>query len=63
MINLGTRNVYHDKDGWTIRTEDGKPAAHYEHTVCVQKNRADILSSFTEIEAAEKANPLLVSGY
>lgn len=63
MINLGTKNVYHDKDGWTIRTEDGKPAAHYEHNVCIQKNKADILSSFTEIEAAEKANPALFSDY
>lgn len=63
MINLGTKNVYHDKDGWTIRTEDGKPAAHYEHTVCVQKNKADILSSFAEIEAAEKANANLFSDY
>lgn len=56
MINLGTKNIYHDKDGWTIRTEDGKPAAHFEHTICVQKGKADILSSFTEIEAAEKSN-------
>jgi methionyl aminopeptidase len=63
MINLGTKNVYHDKDGWTIRTEDGKPAAHYEHNVCIQRNKADILSSFTEIEAAEKANPNLFSDY
>jgi methionyl aminopeptidase len=63
MINLGTKNVYHDKDGWTIRTEDGKPAAHYEHNVCVQKNKADILSSFAEIEAAEKANQALFSDY
>lgn len=63
MINLGTRNVYHDKDGWTIRTEDGKPAAHYEHNVCIQKNKADILSSFTEIEAAERSNPNLFSDY
>jgi len=63
MINLGTKNVYHDKDGWTIRTEDGKPAAHYEHTVCVQRGKADILSSFTEIEAAEKANINLCSDY
>ncbi len=63
MINLGTKNVFHDKDGWTIRTEDGKPAAHYEHTICIQKNKADILSSFTEIEAAEKANPDLFSDY
>ncbi|MEO6734061.1 MAG: type I methionyl aminopeptidase [Ferruginibacter sp.] len=63
MINLGTKNVYHDKDGWTIRTEDGKPAAHYEHTICIQRGKADILSSFTEIEAAEKANSNLYSDY
>jgi methionyl aminopeptidase len=63
MINMGTKNVYHDKDGWTIRTEDGKPAAHYEHTICIQKNKADILSSFIEIEAAEKANIALCSDY
>lgn len=63
MINLGTKNVYHDKDGWTIRTEDGKPAAHYEHTVCIQKGKADVLTSFAEIEAAEKANTNLFSDY
>ncbi len=63
MINLGTKNVYHDKDGWTIRTEDGKPAAHYEHNVAIQKGKADILSSFIEIEAAEKANSNLCSDY
>ncbi|MBP6022485.1 type I methionyl aminopeptidase [Ferruginibacter sp.] len=63
MINLGTKNVYHDKDGWTIRTEDGKPAAHYEHVVCIQRGKADVLSSFAEIEAAEKANPALCSDY
>ncbi len=63
MINMGTRNVYHDKDGWTIRTEDGQPSAHFEHTMSVQKNRADVLSSFSEIEAAEKANPFLASDY
>lgn len=63
MINLGTKNVYHDKDGWTIRTEDAKPSAHYEHTVAVQKGAADILSSFIEIEAAEKANKELFWDY
>ncbi|MES2429544.1 MAG: type I methionyl aminopeptidase [Bacteroidota bacterium] len=63
MINMGTKNVYHDKDGWTIRTEDGKPAAHFEHNVAVQKGKADILSSFTEIEAAEKGNSNLCSDY
>lgn len=63
MINLGTKNVFHDKDGWTIRTEDGKPAAHYEHVVCIQRGKPDILSSFSEIEAAEKANANLCSDY
>ncbi len=63
MINLGTKNVYHDKDGWTIKTEDGKAAAHYEHTICIQRGKADILSSFAEIEAAEKANSNLCADY
>ena len=63
MINLGKRDIKTDKDGWTIRTRDGKPAAHYEHTICIRKNEADILSSFTAIEAAEKANSFLCSDY
>jgi methionyl aminopeptidase len=63
MINMGTKDVFHDKDGWTIRTADGKPAAHYEHDICIQKGKADILSSFTPIEAAEKANHELCSDY
>ncbi len=63
MINLGGKEVINDKDGWTIRTSDGKPAAHYEHTICVRKGKADVLSSFESIEKAEKANSLLYSGY
>ena len=63
MINLGTKDVFTDKDHWTIRTKDHKPSAHYEHSVCVQKDKADILSSFVEIEAAERANPNLNSNY
>ncbi len=63
MINMGKKGVFYDEDGWTVRTSDGKPAAHYEHTVCVQKGKADILSSFTDIEAAEAANEHLCSGY
>lgn len=61
MINMGTKDVFYDKDGWTIRTADGKPSAHFEHDVCIQKGKADILSSFTPIEAAEKANKELWS--
>jgi methionyl aminopeptidase len=63
MINMGKKDVYYDKDGWTVRTSDGKPAAHYEHTVCVQKGKPDILSSFTDIEANEKANSNLDASY
>lgn len=50
MINLGVRNVKQEQDGWTIKTADGKPSAHFEHTVAVRNGRADILSSFEEIE-------------
>lgn len=63
MVNLGVKEVYNDKDGWTVRTADHKPAAHYEHMVCVRKNKADMLTSFASIEAAEKANPNLYSDY
>jgi methionyl aminopeptidase len=63
MINLGVKEVYHAEDGWTILTKDGKPSAHYEHTVCVKKGKADILSSFLAIETAEKANGNLDASY
>jgi methionyl aminopeptidase len=63
MINLGSRHVYTDKDGWTIRTKDGKPSAHFEHDVCVKKGQAFILSDYAPIEKAEKANSALNSSY
>lgn len=63
MINLGKREVYTEADGWTVRTKDGKPSVHFEHDVCVKKNKADILSNYAPIEAAEKANSNLFSGY
>jgi len=63
MINLGRKDVYTDDDGWTVRTKDGKPSVHFEHDVCVKKNKADILSNYAPIEAAEKANANLFSGY
>jgi methionyl aminopeptidase len=63
MINLGTREVYTEKDGWTVRTRDGKPSVHFEHDVCIRKGTADVLSDYTPIEAAEKANANLFSNY
>jgi methionyl aminopeptidase len=63
MINLGTKEVIYDQDGWTVRTKDGKFSAHYEHDVCIKKGVADVLSSFEKITAAESSNPHLISGY
>jgi len=63
MINMGRRHVYTEDDGWTVRTKDGKPSAHFEHDVCVRKIKADILSDYTPIEAAEKNNPNLFWNY
>jgi methionyl aminopeptidase len=50
MVNLGVKEVSQDKDGWTIRTMDGKPSAHFEHNVAVKDGKADILSTFEYIE-------------
>ena len=50
MINLGTREVGQAEDGWTIVTRDGAFSAHFEHDVVVRQGKADILSSFKDIE-------------
>jgi len=63
MINLGSRHIYTDSDGWTIRTEDGQPSVHFEHNVCVKKGTPEILSDYSPIEKAEKANANLNSSY
>jgi methionyl aminopeptidase len=50
MINLGKKEIYQGKDGWTIRTMDGKPSAHFEHSIVIRKDEAEILSDFSIIE-------------
>lgn len=50
MINMGTKKIMQHNDGWTITTIDNKPSAHFEHTIVVRKRKAEILSSFEEIE-------------
>ncbi len=50
MICLGRRNIVLEDDGWTARTVDRKPAAHYELSVAVRPGKADILSTFEYIE-------------
>lgn len=52
MINLGTRAVVQEMDGWTIRTADRKPSAHYEHDVVIRSGEAEILSTFDYIDEA-----------
>ncbi len=56
MVNMGTHKIYIEKDGWTVRTADGKPAAHYELSVAVSDKGADILSTFDYIYEAIKQN-------
>lgn len=50
MITLGSPQIYMEPDRWTIRTWDGKWAAHFEHTLAVRKGKAEVLSTFDFIE-------------
>jgi methionyl aminopeptidase len=50
MINLGKKNIIQERDGWTIRTADRMPSAHFEHTVAVRKGKAEVLTTFKYIE-------------
>lgn len=50
MITLGDRNVALLPDKWSVTTADRKPAAHFEHTIAIHNGKADILSTFEEIE-------------
>ncbi|GLR19338.1 type I methionyl aminopeptidase [Portibacter lacus] len=56
MINLGSKEIMQSNDGWTIISKDGKPSAHYEHTIAITKNGPDILSNHTFIADAIKNN-------
>lgn len=46
MINMGGKKVVFENDGWTVRTKDRKPSAHFEHTIAIRNGKADILSTF-----------------
>jgi methionyl aminopeptidase len=50
MVNLGTKNIVQEADGWTIRTKDYKPSAHFEHTIVIRKDKAEVLTTFDYIE-------------
>ncbi|MET1056645.1 MAG: type I methionyl aminopeptidase [Pedobacter sp.] len=63
MITMGSSRINILDDGWTVVSADKSPAVHFEHNVCVKKGAALILSDFSVIEAAEKANTNLNSSY
>ena len=50
MINMGGKKVVFESDGWTVRTKDRKPSAHFEHTIAIRNGKADILSTFEFIK-------------
>lgn len=50
MINMGSKNIVIERDGWTTRTKDRKPSAHYEHSIAIHNGKPDILSSFKYVE-------------
>jgi methionyl aminopeptidase len=54
MINMGTRNVNQMQDGWTIRTADGKPSAHFEYAVAIGPDGPDVLTTFDYIDEVLK---------
>lgn len=60
MINLGGKGVVQERDGWTIRTNDRKYSAHFEHTVVVRKGKAEILTTFDYIEKVTANTSLMV---
>jgi methionyl aminopeptidase len=54
MVNMGQRAVRQDRDGWTIRTRDTKPSAHYEHTVAIVNGQPEVLTTFEYIDQKMK---------
>jgi methionyl aminopeptidase len=50
MITMGSRAIVFERDGWTVRTRDRKPAAHYEFAVAIRKDGPDVLTDFSIIE-------------
>jgi len=52
MVNMGSRNIVIESDGWTCRTKDRKPSAHYEHTIAVLDGQVHVLTTFDYIKEA-----------
>jgi methionyl aminopeptidase len=50
MINMGTKNVVQERDGWTIRTADRLPSAHFEHMVAIREDKTEVVTTHQYIE-------------
>ncbi|MEZ4807115.1 MAG: type I methionyl aminopeptidase [Flavobacteriales bacterium] len=61
MINMGVKEVKQMSDGWTVVTRDGRPSAHFEHTIAVRQGKAEVLSTFSYIEDVLKAKGVEVN--
>lgn len=58
MINMGSKNVVFERDGWTVRTKDRKCSAHFEHCIAIRPDGPQILSSFDFIEEVLGSNAI-----
>ena len=54
MVNMGAKSIVQEADGWTIRTRDRQPSAHYEHTVAVMNGTPEVLTTHKYIEEVFK---------
>jgi methionyl aminopeptidase len=59
MINMGSRNVVMEQDGWTVRTKDRKCSAHFEHCIVIRPDGPQILSSFEFLDKVLKNNEII----
>ena len=55
MINLGSKNIVIERNGWECRTRDRKPSAHFEHTIAITEEAPEILTTFKYVEEVRKA--------
>ncbi len=58
MINLGSKNIVIERNGWECRTRDRKPSAHFEHTVAITDGAPEILTTFRYIDESLGSHPL-----
>lgn len=61
MVTMGSKDVSQMDDGWTVVTRDGKPSAHFEHTIAIRAGKAEVLTTFSYIEDVLKERGMAVA--